>query len=473
MTVSPCSAKFSISNQELYQLLVKNRAYCVKNNCTKIISIALEIDLVDPLVVFQKLAISNQLNFYWENPSKQEAIAAIDAVKELKVEGKERFYSASKFVKYNLSTIINFCNVNHLFAKPLFFCSFSFFDTNLQQNYPFSPGTIFLPKWQIARKNKRCILVANILISRNLNIESVLQKLWQKITDINNLKYDFVSLNDSKAKFIKNPITKPSKFKLSVLSALEDIRKGHYSKIVLADALKIESNIPLDLFKSLNNLRQLHPNCCIFSTSNGRGQNFIGASPETLIAIRNQKLSTDALAGSAARGKTAGEDAKNANLLLNSAKERHEHGLVIDFITQKLISLGLLPQVSTPRLRQLSNIQHLWTPIIAKAPRNVHPLQIVAHLHPTPAMAGVSPEVASQEIRRYESFERGLYASPLGWIDSEGNCEFVVGIRSALIDTSTNSSLLYAGAGIVPGSDPEKEFAEIQLKLQALLKALA
>ena len=95
------------------------------------------------------------------------------------------------------------------------------------------------------------------------------------------------------------------------------------------------------------------------------------------------------------------------------------------------------------------------------------------HLHPTPAMAGVSPEVACKEIRRYESFERGLYAAPLGWIDSQGNCEFVVGIRSALIDNLSNSSLLYAGAGIVPGSDPEKEFAEIQLKLQALLKALA
>jgi len=473
MTVSPCSAKFSISNQDLYQFLVKNRAYCVKNNCTKIASIALEIDSVDPLLVFQKLAISNQLNFYWENPSKGEAIAAIDAVKKLKVEGKERFYNAEKFVKYNLSTIINFCNVNHLFSKPLFFCSFSFFDTILQQNYPFSPATIFLPKWQIARTDKRCILTANILINKNLNIENFLQQLWQKITDINNLKYDFITLDDSRPKFIKNSITKPSKFKLSVLSALEDIRKGHYSKIVLANALKIQSSIPLDLFKSLNNLRQLHPNCCIFSTSNGKGQNFIGASPETLIAIRNKKLSTDALAGSAARGKTTEEDAKNANLLLSSEKERHEHSLVIDFITQKLIGLGLLPQVSTPRLRQLSNIQHLWTPIIAKAPRNVHPLQIVAHLHPTPAMAGVSPEVACKEIRRYENFERGLYAAPLGWIDSEGNCEFVVGIRSALIDTSTKSSLLYAGAGIVPGSDPEKEFAEIQLKLQALLKALA
>jgi len=454
MTVSPCSAKFFISNQELYQFLVKNRAYCIKNNCTQIASIALEIDSVDPLVVFQKMAESNQLNFYWENPSKKEAIAAIDAVTKFKFEGKERFSKAENFVKYNLSRTINFCNVNHLFAKPLFFCSFSFFDTNLQKNYPFSAANIFLPKFQIARKDKRCILTRNILINRDLNIENTLQKLWDRITDINNLKYDLVSLNDSNPKFIKNSITQPNRFKQSVLSALEDIREGYYSKIVLADALKIHSSTPLDLFKSLNNLRQLHPNCCIFSTSNGKGQNFIGASPETLIAIRNGKLNTDALAGSAPRGQTTAEDARNANLLLNSEKERHEHSLVIDFITQKLIGLGLLPQVSTPRLRQLSNIQHLWTPIIAKAPFNVHPLQIVAHLHPTPAMAGVSPEIACKEIRRYESFERGLYASPLGWIDSEGNCEFVVGIRSALIDTSSQTSLLYAGAGLVPGSDP-------------------
>jgi menaquinone-specific isochorismate synthase len=97
-------------------------------------------------------------------------------------------------------------------------------------------------------------------------------------------------------------------------------------------------------------------------------------------------------------------------------------------------------------------------------------LQIVARLHPTPAVAGAATEIACGEIRCYESFERGLYAAPLGWIDSEGNCEFIVGIRSALIDG--NHARLYAGAGIVAGSDPDKELAEIQLKLQALLKAL-
>jgi menaquinone-specific isochorismate synthase len=181
-------------------------------------------------------------------------------------------------------------------------------------------------------------------------------------------------------------------------------------------------------------------------------------------------LITDALAGSAPRGKTFIEDADLAKRLLNSEKENHEHQVVIDFITQRLYHLGIVPQLLAPQLRQLSNIQHLWTPISAKVPANVNPLEIVAELHPTPAVAGVPRDVACEAINRYENFERGLYAAPLGWVDYQGNSEFIVGIRSALIDS--DRARLYAGAGIVAGSDPDKELAEIQLKLQALLKAL-
>ena len=122
------------------------------------------------------------------------------------------------------------------------------------------------------------------------------------------------------------------------------------------------------------------------------------------------------------------------------------------------------------RLLQLSNIQHLWTPIRAAVPANIHPLEIVACLHPTPAVAGAPRTVACEEIRRYETFDRALYAAPLGWIDSRGNSEFVVGIRSALIEGC--QARLYAGAGIVAGSDPNKELAEIQMKFQALLNTL-
>ena len=122
------------------------------------------------------------------------------------------------------------------------------------------------------------------------------------------------------------------------------------------------------------------------------------------------------------------------------------------------------------QLLRLSSIQHLWTPIYAHLPLNLEPLEIVEQLHPTPAVAGTPTEIACEKIRHYEKFDRSLYASPLGWVDDRGNCEFIVGIRSALIDG--NQAKLYAGAGIVSGSNPSKEFAEVQLKLQSLLEAL-
>jgi menaquinone-specific isochorismate synthase len=434
------------------------------------VSISLEIDLVDPLVVLDKLSQANEINFYFENKGKGEAIAAIDAVAKLHVDGVNRFAQTEDFIKNCLKNIINFGNTNLSFSGPHFFCYFSFFDQNSQRDYPFPSANIFLPRWQVAVKNQRCVLVMNTIINANANIPRILQTLWSKIENIQSLEYYSPNIESLPTKLSKKPVTNATQFKNSVLSALKKIESRCLNKVVLADALDVKSSNNFNLFKSLNNLRQIHPNCYIFSTSNGKGQNFIGASPERLISIHQQQLITDALAGSAPRGKTPAEDATNANSLLNSEKERHEHSLVIDFITQRLYQLGLLPQILPPRLRQLSNIQHLWTPISAIVPANVHPLKIVAQLHPTPAVAGAAREIACREIRRYENFERGLYAAPLGWVDSQGNCEFIVGIRSALIDG--DRARLYAGAGIVAGSDPEKEFAEVQLKLQALLKAL-
>jgi menaquinone-specific isochorismate synthase len=469
MTVSPCRSNSFVEHKDLYQFLLAVQEKCLKNNSRQIVSISQEIDLVDPLVVLNKLTQVNEINFYFEHKGKGEAIAAIDTVTKLQIDGIDRFTKAEYFIKSCLKNIISFGNANQPFSGPHFFCYFSFFDKNTQADYPFPSATVFLPRWQVAVKNQCCILVTNTIISGSVNIQRVLQTVRGKIEFLQSLEY-YPNTGCFPGNFCQKSVTNATHFKRSVSSALEKIRSSHLSKIVLADTLDVRSSSNFNLFKSLNNLRQIHPNCYIFSTSNGKGQNFIGASPERLISINNQQLITDALAGSAPRGKTPAEDAANANRLLNSEKERHEHLLVIDFITQRLSQLGVLPQVLAPRLRQLSNIQHLWTPISAIVPDNVHPLKIVAQLHPTPAVAGAARDVACAEIRRYESFERGLYAAPLGWIDSEGNCEFIVGIRSALIDG--DRARLYAGAGIVAGSDPDKEFAEVQLKLQALLKAL-
>ncbi|KAF3886004.1 MULTISPECIES: isochorismate synthase [Nostocales] len=473
MTVSQCRADFFVYNKELYHFLWAIQQNCLRKNCTQIASVSIEIDPVDPLVVFSKLGQPQQINFYWENKSKKEAIASFDAAAKLEITGKNRFKASEDFIKDCLEKTVCFSEIARAFSKPLFLCSFSFFEEPSQADYPFPSATIFLPCWQVAVKNNRYTFVANIPMDANVDIQKILQVLWSKletISSLNSLEYSFLPLKIVQPKLSQQYVANPEQFKRSVSGALESIQSKRLRKVVLADALDVRASIRFNLLQSLNNLRQLHSNCCIFSISNGKGQNFIGASPERLIGIDKQQLITDALAGSAPRGKTPAEDAVNASRLLSSEKERHEHSLVIDFITQRLSQLGLLPQVLRPRLRQLSNIQHLWTPINAIVPNNVHPLSIVAQLHPTPAVAGASREIACREIRRYENFERGLYAAPLGWVDSEGNCEFIVGIRSALIDG--DRARLYAGAGIVAGSNPDKELAEVQLKLQALLRAL-
>ena len=261
-------------------------------------------------------------------------------------------------------------------------------------------------------------------------------------------------------------------FEQSVAAVLEHLGQNGLHKVVLADVMDVVAEVPFDGVRSLQTLRQNHPDCTVFSVGNGRGQSFIGASPERLLSIRENQITTDALAGSAPRGLTPDIDIQLAQTLLNSEKERYEHRVVVEFLLNQLRSLGLTSQCATePQLMRLFHIQHLYTPISATLkPHRVSPLEVLSRLHPTPAVAGVPRQQACDLIRQQETFDRGLYAAPIGWIDTAGNSEFIVGIRSALIDGC--NARLYAGAGIVSGSQPDRELAEIKLKLRSLLNAL-
>ncbi len=456
--------KSNFDHQEQFQVTDK----------TRIISFSQKIPLIDPLAFLQQFAQPNSLHFYWENPAKQEAIAACGVTKKITVKSIDRFTIAQDFIQTCLKQTIRKGDNNLTGSGPYIFCSFTFFPEGNKSYSPFPAATIFLPRFQVVKKNKSCIFIVNLPVNNNEKTQTVTEEIRQKIAvfDWSNqekIKID-LNLGNKFQKSNNSPKDNPNYFKSVVTSALNSIAIDEFSKIVIAHTTDVHSPVPFRIIESLNNLRQRHPDCYIFSTSNGKGQNFIGASPERLISIQNQQLVTDALAGSAPRGKTTAEDVQLANLLLKSRKEKREHQAVSDFLLKRLRQLDLKPQQLPLQLLQLSNIQHLWTPIYAHLPKDIDPLDIVAHLHPTPAVAGVSTEIACERIRCYEKFDRSLYAAPLGWVDHQSNCEFIVGIRSALIDG--DRARLYAGAGIVSGSNPDKEFAEIQLKLQSLLKAL-
>ncbi|MGA9379192.1 MAG: isochorismate synthase [Phormidium sp.] len=472
MPVTPHHANLIQDCQELNQFLSACKQTLSEKRPSKIVSISWEAKSIDPLAVLDKICQPDEIHFYGEKVKQGEAIAAFGTAVKFKVEGSNRFSQVQQFIESCLANTTAIGALDLPFSGPHFFCNFTFFDEDNHSDSPFPSAMVFLPKWQISCQKNRCIIINNILIDRSINIENTCENIWQKYQEINltrNLKIP--DLHEYKFTLETQDVTDKSNFYLSVLSALELIQQNQISKIVLAHAIDVKAPRPFNCIRSLHNLRQKYPDCQVFSLSNGKGKSFIGASPERLIKIQNQELETDALAGSAPRGKTSIEDAYFAEKLLTSQKDRSEHQIVSDFIFERLSNLGLTPQkLPIPSLLKLSNIQHLWTPIRGKIPIGIHPLEILAELHPTPAVAGDPRGIALKQIRHYENFNRSVYAAPLGWIDHQGNSEFIVGIRSALIES--DRARLWAGAGIVAGSDPEKELAEIQLKLQALLKAL-
>ncbi len=475
MLAIPYRDRILQDERELHQFLLTCQEKSRSKGCLQIVSLSQEINHIDPLAICQKIAQPNQIHFYWENPRKQEAIAGYGTAQSLTIETEApltRFEQSQQFIQDCQKQIVKVGDLHLPFSGPHFFCSFTFVAKKSSNHSPFPSATIFLPKLQIAQKKGRCVLVANLAISPHTDIAFTIKQLKQQIKTINSsapLKLNFRSKDHKQ--FNKDSKSDSShQFTSAVASALKSIKANKFSKIVLAHALDVTSPEPFKLINSLYNLRKRHPDCYIFSLSNGQGDNFVGASPERLISIQNNQLVTDALAGSAPRGKSFCEDMRLASQLFHSQKERREHRAVSNFITQRLLESGLKPFQYPLRVLRLSNIQHLWTKITAEVPENINLLDIVAQLHPTPAVAGVPTPVACEEICRYENFDRSLYAAPLGWVDYQGNGEFIVGIRSALI--RKNSARLYAGAGIVAGSQPRKEFAEVQIKLQAILKSL-
>lgn len=430
-----------------------------------IISLSFHIDPLDSLIFFSVMKEANQLSFYWENQGKQESIVAIGALKKFTInhslkEDDNRFSLCQNFITETRQKLAN--------DQAYFFAYFSFFHSSHNLSHSFPLATIFLPYIQLLKKDNIYTLTINTYNNQeNINLikQYIKNNFSQKIiSSYQNFTEEKNTLNYSLEE------AQYQSFIDKVNQGLEAIHTKKLTKIVVAHSLEVKTNNNFNIIKSLNNLRKNYPDCYVFSISNENQEHFIGASPERLLSIEDNHIISDALAGSAPRGKNEEEDNNIGDKLLHSEKEKREHQIVSDFIFHQLSTIGLTPQKSPLKLLKLSNIQHLWTPINAQINTNLNPLEIIKKLHPTPAVAGVPTNIACKEIQALEKFDRSLYSAPIGWLDKHGNCEFVVGIRSALI--KGNCARLFAGAGIVEGSKPEQELIEIKLKFQALLQAL-
>ncbi|WP_254543877.1 isochorismate synthase [Halomarina pelagica] len=263
--------------------------------------------------------------------------------------------------------------------------------------------------------------------------------------------------------------TDAGQWQAQVGEAAERIREGSLRKVVLALALDVDLDAEVDVPSVLERLRRTYPQCYRFLVQPTEAAGFFGAPPERLVRLDGRRVETEALAGSVARGATPEEDAELAAALVGSEKIQHEQGLVAEAIRDLLDPLGEVT-VGGQEIHRLATIQHLRTPITADLAADEHVLSIVEALHPTPAVGGLPPEEAARTIRETETFERGWYASPVGWFDAEGDGEFAVAIRSGV--AGGRRATLFAGNGIVGDSDPASEWEEVQLKYRPILDEL-
>ena len=256
-----------------------------------------------------------------------------------------------------------------------------------------------------------------------------------------------------------------------VAEATASIARGDLAKVVLARMLRVDAGRVLDPRRLLHRLRAAEPHCFTFAAPTTLGV-LVGASPELLLSRRRDRVRSTPLAGTAPRAGDLDEDVANAEALAASAKNREEHTIVVDAVADVLgVFCDDLAFDAEPVLEPTANVWHLGTRFegTLRDP-GVSALDIVAELHPTPAVCGMPPAAAASAIAELEPFDRGGYAGPVGWVDANGDGDWAIALRCAVLEGER--ATLYAGAGIVAGSDPASEVDETERKFRAFLDSL-
>ncbi|MBA3744359.1 MAG: isochorismate synthase [Sporichthya sp.] len=264
-------------------------------------------------------------------------------------------------------------------------------------------------------------------------------------------------------KFTDGALT-PEAWRQAVATAVERIKAGELSKVVLARDLIAKADSAVDVRHLVRGLAQRYPACFTFAV-----QGLVGATPELLIRRNGDRVTSRVLAGTA----WAAEGPDAAGRLLASAKDQEEHEYAVRSAADALHPYCTdLTVPQDPQVMELANVVHLATEVTGTLheAEEADALTLAGLLHPTAAVCGTPTDRAGRVIGDLEGMDRGRYAGPVGWMDARGDGEWGIALRCAEVDGARLR--LFAGCGIVAGSDPESEFAEAQAKFVAVREVL-
>lgn len=426
-------------------------------------SISLRVRDLDPLAVLRSIQEPDEPHLYMERSPV--SVSGAEAVARCNLGGADRFEKATGFVKSWSDRIIATGDLDGWFSGPLFFHAFAFSEKAQPS------ATLFIPRWQVCRTEMECIAVANVRVEPSSDLRVEAERILRAHQTFSDLAYKKADEKAEMPNLSEAMPEDPDLFLKRVEKALKGIESGDFEKIVLSRWTDLQGDAPLRPLELLRVLRERFPDCYSFSFSRGNRASWIGATPECLIRIVDGRFETEALAGSAPRGKDLSEDTEFGAELLSSEKDLREHAVVAEWIQKTLAAAGLEVQAGRfPHLLRLSNVQHLRTPISGSIPPDQSLLRIAGMLHPTPAVGGNPPGKALERIADWEAYDRGLYTGFLGWEKPSGEGQSVVALRTGRVEGS--KARLFAGAGIVAGSDPLCELRETQIKLEALSRVI-
>ncbi|HZK16418.1 MAG TPA: isochorismate synthase [Solirubrobacterales bacterium] len=334
----------------------------------------------------------------------------------------------------------------------------------------FSPASMVLPEVSICRQGDEGFLTVNVVVSPGDDADAIVERLTKRL---NGLRADPLPLLDPHptGRTEIRSVLPPGEFEAAVDAATGRIGEGEMSKVVLAREVAVEAPSAHDPGAVFGGLREQFPSCFCFCAGTPEAA-FLGASPELLIRRSGAGASTVALAGSTRRSSDPAVDDHLGEQLLRSDKNRREQRIVSERIVRKLRPHSVWVQTAPePELVKVANIQHLATPVIAQLAEPRSAVELAGMLHPTPAVGGEPWPDSATTIAELERMDRGWYAGPVGWMDATEDGEFCVALRSALLRDC--EARLFAGVGVVAGSDPAAELEETEVKLQALLPLVA
>jgi menaquinone-specific isochorismate synthase len=457
-----------IQQHELHNLLVQGVERACKQNTKILVSHTLEVKTsVHPFSFFTSGSHYKGTRSFWSDPTGEFHLVGLGTCHTFEPNFSKRFRSVEKEWNELLKSSIIDAPNNESGTGPTLIGGFSFDPlkdkTELWRCFPDTRMT--LPTFMLTVKKEKTWLTINTLLNEEDDPSTITNQLIEEQELL--LKNKDIALPEPLSFYIEEIV--PQEWMHTVEETAQQIQQGLIEKLVLAREVRVHAEQLLSVESILYRLYQQQPQSYLFAFES-KNDCFLGASPERLVKREGDLFLSTCLAGSIRRGTTPEEDIYLGAELLNDEKNRHEHQLVVNMIKEAMTAVCEDVYAPTePVLYKVRDIQHLYTPVTAKA-ENRSLLKVVEQLHPTPALGGYPQKEAVKKLREIERLDRGWYAGPVGWIDYREDGEFAVAIRSGLLQGKEAS--LFAGCGIVGDSDPLSEYKETQIKLKPMLSAL-